>query len=72
MLFHQTKNTKHENSSLQKIDVIVVVVVVVVVIVLLVLLLYAPVNSYGHRGAVSSPNHTFSLTASNSCTYFRL
>ena len=36
------------------------------------------VNSYGHCGTVSSPNHTFSLAGlnkrltSNSCTYFRL
>ena len=26
---------------------------------LFVLLLYVPVNSYGHYGMVSSPNHTF-------------
>ena len=25
------------------------------------LMLYAPVNSYGHVGTVSSPNHTFFL-----------
>ena len=36
------------------------------------------VNSYGHCGTVSSPNHTFSWAGlnkrltSNSCTYFRL
>ena len=36
------------------------------------------VNSYGHCGAVSSPNHTFSWAGlnkrltSNLCTYFRL
>ena len=36
------------------------------------------VNSYGHCGTVSSPNHTFSwaglnkLLTSNPCTYFRL
>ena len=36
------------------------------------------VNSYGHCGKVSSPNHTFSWAGlnkrltSNSCTYFRL
>ena len=36
------------------------------------------VNSYGHGGTVSSPNHTFSWAGlnkrltSNSCTYFRL
>ena len=36
------------------------------------------VNSYGHCGTVSSPNHTFSWPGlnkrltSNSCTYFRL
>ena len=36
------------------------------------------VNSYGHWGTVSSPNHTFSWAGlnkrltSNSCTYFRL
>ena len=35
------------------------------------------VNSYGHCGTVSSPNHTFSWAGlnkrltSNSCTYFR-
>ena len=35
------------------------------------------VNSYGHCGTVSSPNHTFSWASlnkrltSNSCTYFR-
>ena len=37
----------------------------------------SPVNSYGHCGTVSSPNHTFSWAGlnkltSNSCTYFRL
>ena len=42
------------------------------------LLLYVPVNSYGHGGTVSSPNHTFSWASLNkqftsiSCTYFRL
>ena len=36
------------------------------------------VNSYGHCGTVSSPNHTFSLASLNKqltstlCTYFRL
>ena len=36
------------------------------------------VNSYGHGGTISSPNHTFSWAGlnkrltSNSCTYFRL
>ena len=36
------------------------------------------VNSYGHCGTVSSPNHTFSWAGlnkrltSNSCTYFHL
>ena len=36
------------------------------------------VNSYGHGGTVSSPNHTFSWASLNnqltstSCTYFRL
>ena len=36
------------------------------------------VNSYGHGGKVSSPNHTFSWASlnkqltSSSCTYFRL
>ena len=39
------------------------------------LLLYVPVNSYGHYGMVSSPNHTFSWENLNkrlttaSCTY---
>ena len=43
---------------------------------LLVLLLYVPVNSYGHYGTDSSPNHTFSCASLNkrltitSCTYF--
>ena len=45
---------------------------------LFVLLLYIPVNSYGHGGTVSSPNHTFSLASlnkqltNNLFTYFRL
>ena len=45
---------------------------------LFVLLLYLPVNSYGHGGTVSSPNHTFSWASLNkqftstSCTYFCL
>ena len=42
---------------------------------LLGLMLNVPVNSYGHDGTVSSPNHTFFLGASltkSSCTYFRL
>ena len=40
--------------------------------------LRSQVNSYGHCGTVSSPNHTFSWAGlnkrftSNSCTYFRL
>ena len=29
------------------------------------LMLYIPVNSYGHVGTVSSPNHTFSLVTDN-------
>ena len=42
------------------------------------LLLYIPVNSYGHVGTVSSPNHTFSWASLNkrltsaSCTHFGL
>ena len=32
-----------------------------IVIILFVLLLYIPVNSYGHGGMVSLPNHTFFL-----------
>ena len=42
------------------------------------LMLYVPVNSYGHAGTVSSPNHTFywaNLTkplTSTSCIYFCL
>ena len=41
------------------------------------MLLYIPVNSYGHVGTVSSPNHTFFLASLNKwltstlCTYFR-
>ena len=33
--------------------------------ILFVLLLYIPVNSYGHGGTVSSPNHTFSWASLN-------
>ena len=42
------------------------------------LILYVPVNSYGHVGMVTSPNHTFSLASltkrltSTSCTYSSL
>ena len=42
-----------------------------------VVLIYVPVNSYGHFGMVSSPNHTFSWVGLNKrlnstlCTYFR-
>ena len=42
------------------------------------LILNFPVNSYGHVGTVSSPNHTFSWASltkqltSTSCTYFCL
>ena len=45
---------------------------------LFVLLLYVPVNSYGHGGRVSSPNHSFSWAnlnkqlTNNSCIYFCL
>ena len=45
--------------------------------VLFVLLLHIQVNSYGHGGTVSSPDHTFSWASLNkqltstSCTYFR-
>ena len=35
------------------------------------LVLYILVNSYGHVGTVSLPNHTLNLT-STSCTYFCL
>ena len=34
--------------------------------ILFVLLLYIPVNSYGHGGTVSSPNHTFSWASQGS------
>ena len=45
---------------------------------LFVLLFMSQVNSYGHGGRVSSPNHTFSWASLNKqltstlCTYFRL
>ena len=45
-------------------------------VILFALLLYVPINSYGHCGTVSSPNHTFSwvslnkLLTSTSCTCF--
>ena len=32
---------------------------------LFVMLLYIPINSFGHGGMVSSPNHTFSWTSLN-------
>ena len=34
---------------------------VYLVVIYIVLLLYVPINSYGHGGTVSSPNHTFFL-----------
>ena len=79
-LFSDTLLIRYIESSKQSCHNSLLVTYQVINLVFVCLFCYftSQVNSYGHCGTVSSPNHTFSWAGlnkrvtSNSCTYFRL